>query len=78
MITPFLIEELILEYEEVVQKLKYRHPSYFDEYKSAMVEIYPERVVSDVFECFCCGCAEPEDSCEFLLCCVQDGVFWVV
>ena len=47
MITPFLIEELVLEYELVVQKLKYRHPSYFDEYKSAMVEIYPERVVSD-------------------------------
>ena len=47
MITAFLIEELVQEYEEIVQKLKYRHPSYFDEYKSAMVEIYPERVVSD-------------------------------
>ena len=47
MITTFLIEELVLEYELIVQKLKYRHPSYFNEYKSAMVEIYPERVVSD-------------------------------
>jgi hypothetical protein len=29
MITPFLIETLVPEDEELVQKLKYRHSSYF-------------------------------------------------
>jgi hypothetical protein len=47
MITPFLIEELVQEYEEVVQKLKYRHPSYFHEYKTAMLEISPDEVKTD-------------------------------
>jgi hypothetical protein len=43
----FLIEELRDEYDRLVQKMKLRHPSYFDEYKTAMLEIYPNEVKSD-------------------------------
>jgi hypothetical protein len=39
------IVKILEEYDAGVRL--HRHPSYFDEYKSAMVEIYPERVVSD-------------------------------
>jgi uncharacterized membrane protein YkvA (DUF1232 family) len=47
MINDFLIEELRDEYDRLVQKMKFRHPTYFDEYKSAMMEIYRDEVKSD-------------------------------
>jgi len=47
MISDFLIEELRDEYEHLAQRMKFRHPSYFDEYKTAMLEIYPFEVKSD-------------------------------
>jgi len=47
MISDFLIEELREEYDLLVQKMKFRHPSYFHEYKTAMLEIYPDEVKSD-------------------------------
>jgi hypothetical protein len=47
MINDFLIEELRDEYDRLVQRMKFRHPSYFDEYKTAMLEIYPNEVKSD-------------------------------
>jgi hypothetical protein len=47
MINDFLIEELRDEYDRLVQKMKFRHPSYFDEFKIAMLEIYPDEVKSD-------------------------------
>ncbi len=47
MINDLLIEELRDEYDRLVQKMKFRHPSYFDEYQTAMLEIYPDEVKSD-------------------------------
>lgn len=47
MINNFLIEELRDEYDRLVQRMKFRHPSYFDEYQTAMLEIYPDEVKSD-------------------------------
>jgi hypothetical protein len=47
MISDFLLVELRDEYHRLVQKMKFRHPSYFDEYKTAMLEIYPDEVKSD-------------------------------
>jgi hypothetical protein len=47
MINNFLIEELRDEYDRLVQRMKFRHPSYFDEFKTAMLEIYPDEVKSD-------------------------------
>ena len=47
MISDFLLEELLDEYESLVQKMKYRNPSYFEEYKTAMLEISPQEVKSD-------------------------------
>jgi hypothetical protein len=47
MISDFLIEELREEYDLLVQKMKFRHPSYFHEYKTAMLEINPDEVKSD-------------------------------
>ena len=47
MISDFLLEELRDEYDRLVQKMKFRHPSYFDEYRTAMLEIYPDEVKSD-------------------------------
>ena len=47
MISDFLIKELRDEYDRLVQRMKFRHPSYFDEYKTAMLEIYPDDLKSD-------------------------------
>jgi hypothetical protein len=47
MISDFLLEELRDEYHRLVQKMKFRHPSYFDEYRTVMLEIYPDEVKSD-------------------------------
>jgi hypothetical protein len=47
MITDFLIEELRDEYDCLVQRMKFRHPSYFHEYKTAMLEISPDEVKTD-------------------------------
>jgi len=30
------------EYEKLVRKLRYRHPSYFDEYKSYQTDMFPD------------------------------------
>jgi hypothetical protein len=47
MISDFLIEELREEYDLLVQKMKFRHPSYFHEYKTAMLEISPDELKTD-------------------------------
>jgi hypothetical protein len=47
MINDFLIEELRDEYDRLVQRMKFRHPSYFDEFKTAMLEIHPDEEKSD-------------------------------
>jgi hypothetical protein len=47
MISDFLIEELRDKYDRLVQRMKSRHPSYFDEYKTAMLEIYPDEIKRD-------------------------------
>lgn len=35
------ISSLFVNYNSLVRKLKYRHPSYFDEYKSYQKDIFP-------------------------------------
>jgi lysozyme family protein len=37
MINDFLIEELRDEYDRLVQRMKFRHPSYFDKFKKGDV-----------------------------------------
>lgn len=47
MISDFLLEELKEEYDRLVERMKFRHPSYFDEFKTTMMEIYPDVGKSD-------------------------------
>jgi|GEM_PF-3417549 len=47
MISDFLIEELRVEYDHLVQRMKFRHPFFFDEYKTAMLEIYHDKAKTD-------------------------------